>query len=265
MNTFLDPRPFVRPPRLSVRSGLSLGRMLLPLVPADPGPGVLAAAQSLEAALEELESQWKIKARTQQTDDVRPYDVRIDRAWAVVDSSLDRYAVFDPEDADRTRAEELRRQLFPTGLEFLKLPYIEEHAESERRLDLIEEEDLREDLDRLVGEDFLDELAAAHAAYGEALGIHTAGQTPPPPISLTEPLRRVVDAISAYAIQVLAFANLDEGNEEHARRALEPIAALRRAIARRNAQRSSGEARLTSPSTAAATDDPLAEDEIHAA
>ncbi len=42
-------------------------------------------------------------------------------------------------DPKRGRPRAPREMLFPTGLEILKLPYLEEHAESQKRLDLIDE------------------------------------------------------------------------------------------------------------------------------
>ena len=67
-------------------------------------------------------------------------------------------------------------------------------------------------------------------------------ETPTPSVSIVEPLRALADAISAYVIQVLAFAGLDPAkNTAAAQHALEPIDRLRRAAARRNASGSADE------------------------
>jgi len=233
----IDPISYLRPPRMSVRSGLSLCRTLLPLVPEVPDPRITKAASALALSADDLEAQWKAKKQPYNVDDVRPYDQRLDRAWAAIENILTQYQVFDAEDADRLLADRLKQRLFPEGLEFLLLPYAEQHAESQRLVDLIEEEDLREELDRLVGENFIDQLLTAHQTYGEVLGIGTAGQPSPSPVSLNAPLRALAQAVTNYALQVLAFGNSDPDNIAAARRALEPIDRLRRAVARRRAGR----------------------------
>lgn len=230
----IDSAPYLQPPRTTVRSGLSLSKMLLKVVPSKAGPGVLAAANALRISVSDLDGKWKASQKARRTQDVRPLDVQLDRAWAVVESSLDRYTVLRPTNANRKRAIELHGQLFTDGLGFLKLRYIEQHAESARRIDLIKEEGLREDLERLVGKEFVDELHAAHKAYGDALGITKAGEATVSAEPLLEPLRAVNRAISAYALQVLAFAGIDSANVPVARRALEPIDKFRAAAAKRS-------------------------------
>jgi hypothetical protein len=238
-NSSIDPTPYLRPPRFGVRSGLSLAKALLTVVPPRPGRGVLEAADALATATTTLETAWKAQSQPRRLADVRPFDLRLDRAWAVVSASLERYSIFPADDPDRTSAAALHERLFPSGLAFLRLPYPEQHAESQRLLDLVVEEDLRAELDRLVGEVFLDELRLAHVAYGEALGITKPTPVPAPAVSLVEPLRALADAITAYVVQVLAFAGLDpDSHTAAARRALEPIDRFRRAAARRNASTS---------------------------
>ncbi len=56
--------------------------------------------------------------------------------------------------------------LFREGLSFLKLPYHEEWAEREKRLQRIDAEGLCKDLDALAGKDFLDAVRGAHERYG---------------------------------------------------------------------------------------------------
>lgn len=237
----IDSGPYLQPPKTTVRSGLSLSKMLLRVVPTKAGPGVLVAGKALAAAVTELDGKWKAARKAPRAQDVRPLDVQLDRAWAVIESSLDRYTVLRPSNGNRRRALELHGQLFAEGLGFLKLRYIEQHAESQQRIDLIADEGLREDLDRLVGKEFVDELHAAHKIYGDALGITKPGETPAQAQSLLEPLRAVNRAIGAYALQVLAFAGLDPANVPLARRALEPIDKFRAAAAKRGAAGGTGD------------------------
>lgn len=233
-NSSLDPVTYVRPPRLGVASGLSLSKMLLTKVPKRPGPGVILAAKALAASIAATESAWRSQGTSKVGRNARPADLRLDRAHAAVHGRLSNYEIFEPADPDRVRSMELLARLYPTGLVFLKLPWIEEHAQSELRMQIIEKESLRADLDRLVGKVFMTELAEAHADYGVVLGITEASEDEAPKVSMTEPLRAMLQALSDYALQVLAFAKLDPKHLEKAQRALAPIDAFREAASRRS-------------------------------
>jgi hypothetical protein len=272
----IDPIVYLRPPRLGVDSGLSLAKMLLAEVPEEPNPGVLAAAKALAVTVTTLETSRRVQSKPSVASILRPADLRLDRAWAAVEGRLTPWSIFDANDPDRLRSVELHARLFFTGLDFLKLPFIEEHAQSELRVQIIATEGLRADLDRLVGEDFVKELLAAHKAYGEVLGItkagakkvgakkagaKKAGKRTAPPTTLLDHLRVLHRAIASYALQVVAFAELRPDNVEPARLALEPIDAFRRAVARRTASGSSEETvdEIELPEGAPAPDAPIPE------
>lgn len=231
-SSFLDVASYIRPPRVGVASGLSLSKMLLLRVPKRPGKGVIMAAQALAASVITTETAWRARTRSRPAGGGRQADMRLDRAHATVQARLTHYEAFEPTHPDRVTSSALLERLYSDGLGFLKLPWIEEHAESDRRLQVIEEEELREDLERLVGEQFVTELFEAHAAYGKALGI-TEEQQPAPEVSMVEPLRAMVQHISDYALQVLAFGKLDPDRLVAARRALAPIDAFRQAASKR--------------------------------
>jgi len=254
----IDPTRYFNPPRVGVRSGISLGRMLLAAVPSEPPPNIATAAKQLERTVDDLADRWSAKVTRRSTEDVRPYDHHLDRAWSTVERGLARYATLGREHHDSERAAELHQMLFPTGLSFVKLPYIEQHAESELRVQIIAAEGLRDDLDRLVGTLFINDLLAAHEAYGTILEITTATEQAPP-ILLVAPLRALTRAISSYALQVLAFADLDPQNVPVARRAVEPIDMLRRASARRRASRVEVDAETDAETDAALADELAAE------
>lgn len=259
----IDPAPYVTPPRITVRSGLSLSKMLLRVVPTEAGPGVMGAAKTLRVAVTELDGKWKASDKAQRTKDVRPLEVQLERVWSVIESSLDRYAVLRTPKAKRQLAGALHEELFSEGLGFLEQRHVEQHAESARRIELIEDEGLRDGLEDLVGKEFVDELHAAHAAYAEALGITEAGKEATAAAeSLLEPLRTLRRAIGAYALQVLAFAGVDPGNLTVARRALEPIDGLRAAASRVTATGGVGEPEREDEDAALPEGAPDSEDEI---
>lgn len=228
----IDPEPYVRSPRVAVDSGLSLAKKLMRVVPSKPSPGVQQGAKLLALSVTSLETAWQASGKARPLRNARPADLRLDRGWAAVHARLTAWTIFPPDDPDHETSRALTERLFPTGLDFLRLPFLAEHAQSERRVKIIESEALRADLDHLVGEVFMDELLAAHAAYGEALGITKATLATTPEPAIDEPLRVLSQAIVAYALQVVAFAALP-GNLEAARRALQPIDEFRAAAGRR--------------------------------
>ncbi|MCA9711305.1 MAG: hypothetical protein KDK70_36035 [Myxococcales bacterium] len=235
----IKPASYLRVPRINVASGLTLARALLAAVPERPSPEVLAAARALQADADALQAQWMAKQSARSAEDVRPYDHRLDRAWSVIERILACYSIFAPTHPGRVRADELHALLFPTGLTFTQLPYMEEHAQSDQRLSIIDEDGLSEDLERLVGRVFVHELRRAHEAYGAALDITRAAPDEAPAGSLLVPLRALRRAISSYTLLLLAFAELDpDRNTESVRRALAPIDAQRS----KNARRRSGAA-----------------------
>ena len=231
----IDPNLYVRPPRIGADTGLSLAKMLMMNIPKKPGPGVLMAAKLLASSVTTLETVWNGQGKPMPARDVRPADWRVDRAWSAVHARLTAWGIFGDDDPDRQASATLTERLFPTGLDFLKLSYPAEHAQSERRLRIIEVEELRADLDHLVGEPFMDELLEAHAAYGDALGITKPTEVAEPKELLVEPLRMLGDAIVAYSLQIIAFAALSQDNLAQAKRALLPIDQFRAAASRRAA------------------------------
>lgn len=210
--------------------------MLLNLCPEAPSLGVRKAAKALAAAVEELEARSRAQGRRQPARDPRPADLRLDRAWGAIDARLRSWAIFAVDDPDRESSTELMGRLFPTGLDFLTLPYLQQHAQSDRRLQIIDEEGLRQSLEELAGEPFVQELFEAHAAYGDALGITAPMEPAAAPVYVDESLKAVSGAISRYVLQVIAFADLHPDNVAAARRALTPIDVFRRAAARRASQ-----------------------------
>lgn len=230
----IDPEPYIRAPRFAVDTGLSLTKMLLRHVPKRPSAGVVMGAQLLAASVTALEKAWQAQGQPQPARSARAADTRLDRAWGAVHDRLRAWSIFPADDPDHTSSKAIAMRLFPSGLDFLTLQFLAEHAQSERRIKIIVAEGLRAALDHLVGEVFMDELLAAHEAYGDALGITkaTPGDAKPTP-SLDEPLRALSQSVVAYALQIVAFAALKAENVEPARQALRPIDEYRAAASRR--------------------------------
>ena len=230
----IDPEPYIRAPRFAVDTGLSLTKMLLRHVPKRPSAGVVMGAQLLAASVTALEKAWQAQGQPQPARSARAADTRLDRAWGAVHDRLRAWSIFPADDPDHASSKVIAERLFPTGLDFLTLQFLAEHAQSDKRIKIIEAEGLRAPLDHLVGEVFMDELYAAHEAYGDALGITKAkpddAKGSP---SLDEPLRVLSQSVVAYTLQIVAFAALRAENVEPARQALRPIDEYRAASSRR--------------------------------
>lgn len=246
----IDPAPYVRAPRLGIAGGLSLSKMLLVRVPKKPGPGVIMAAKLLAASVVATETDWAAQGKARPVRRARAADIRLDRAWGIVERRLSDHEAFPADDSDRIEAAALHERLFPDGLSFTQLKYVKQHAHSQRLIEIIEQEGLRPQLDRLVGERFMEELHEAHDDYGVALGITRAPEPEPPVVSMVERLRELTEAITGYALQVLAYSRLHADHLAPAQHALAPIDAFREA-ARRSAgpRRPASEAGATEPET----------------
>ncbi|MCX4242771.1 hypothetical protein [Paraliomyxa miuraensis] len=229
MSSTFDPDQYTTVPTRSPASTLSLSRALLSAAPKRPGKPIAKRLVKLRAAAELLQAAWVDTSRPMPTvEDLRPFDMVLDRRWKALRSRLEGCFLLGDEDRS-ARAERMMTTLFPTGLDFLTLPYAEEWAQSERRLLLVESEALEEELEGLVGEGYLPALRQAHEAYGRALGITERKEAAPEAARVLEPLRALKAAIVGYARGVVGV--VDEDDAEAVRAAqhqLEPILRARR-------------------------------------
>jgi hypothetical protein len=65
----------------------------------------------------------------------------------------------------------------------------------------VEEHGLEKYLSRLVGADFVEALQEVHERFGDAIGAKRVKRRVL--VALTEPLRKLADAITVYAVQLL--------------------------------------------------------------
>ena len=236
MSDDFDPTPYVRPPVVDVPAAIGLSVALLRAMPSPCTDEVRRSARRLRASTLALQQAWAKSDQKAPSPDKRPADVALDNAWSATFGRLESYARLPAEQAPRAeRAAGLLDAIFPDGLSFLKLPYASEWAESEKRLTKIDQQKLGPALDELAGPDFLAVVRAAHATYGEALGMTKARAAEPTPISLAEPLREVTRAIANYTLKLCAMAD-DDASTAAVRQALRPLDEYRTSAARRPAK-----------------------------
>lgn len=224
-----DPDLYGSVPTRTPRATLGLARALLSAAPEDPDKPLAKRIARIRKAAKLLQGAWVDAGRpAPAAQDVRSLDATLDRLWSALRSRLDGCALLGDDDL-APRAERLGTTLFPTGLDFLRLAYPEEWAESERRLALIKTDELDAEIEELAGAPYLPALKQAHAAYGTALGITDKKAAAPDPARVLEPLRELQAAIASYVRAVVGA--VDEDDEESvvaAQEQLEPIVRARR-------------------------------------
>ncbi|MCX4242965.1 hypothetical protein [Paraliomyxa miuraensis] len=222
-----EPSAYTSVPTRNPATTLSLSRTLLAAAPRRPSTTVRKRLVKLRARATEMQAAWVDLSRPVPTvDDLRPFDFVLDRRWSAVRSRLEGCMQLGDDD-QAPRAERMVATLFATGLDFLKLPYTEQWAQSERRLAQIETDDLADELEALVGESYLPLLRQAHAAYGKALGITEAREAASEPARVLEPLRALQAAIASYARAVVG--EVDEDDEDDVKAVMQQLDPIRRA------------------------------------
>jgi hypothetical protein len=231
MSPTFDPDLYTTTPSRSAAATLGLARGLISAAPSRPPASLSRRLARLRTHAELLQLCWIDAGRPIDTTDIRKLDVVLDRRWGALRGRLESCVQLGDDD-HAPRAEVLLATLFPTGLDFLKLPYAEEWAQSERRLVLIATDELDDELEDLCGELYLPLLREAHAAYGEALGITKRKDAPAEVARVIEPLKQLKSTIASYARGVIGTMNEDDPESVAAtQRQLEPILRARRAAA----------------------------------
>jgi hypothetical protein len=224
-----DPDQYTTVPTRSPGATLSLARGLISASSSRPPPSLAKRLVKLRDRAKLLQMSWVDASRpAMATESLRQLDTVLDRRWNAMRGRLDACVQLG-DDEHAPRAEKLLVVVFPTGLDFLKLAYPEEWAESERRLVLIETDELEGELAELAGKPYLPLLKQAHAAYGKALGITAKKEEAPESARVLEPLRDLKDAIASYARGVVGTVDEDDAKSvKAAQTQLEPILRARR-------------------------------------
>lgn len=230
MPALFDPDQYTTVPTRSAAATLGLARGLISAAPSRPPATQALRLARLRERAELLQRTWIEAGRPVEVADLRKLDIILDRRWGALRARLEGCVLLSDGDDLSPRAMMLLRTLFPTGLDFLKLPYTEEWAQSERRLVLIKTDRLEDELAALCGEPFLPLLREAHATYGEALGI-TKRKEAPTQARVLEPLEELKEAIASYARGVIGTMNeYDPDSVAAAQQQLDPILRARRAV-----------------------------------
>lgn len=229
MSAHFDFSRYLSLPVLDPAGTVALANALVAAATAERVVAVEHAYAKMKAELARLEAAWQPIAKEKPPSDRRPADRAVDNGWSALFDRLQGCAKLPahryPKAAD---AAKLMAKLYPTGLTFLSLAFDQEWAESRRRLELVDSEQLQASLDDVAGPEYLAEVRLTHEAYGVALGITVPREVEPPPKNLAEPLKATQDAMRSYLFKVLgAVVDDDPESVAAARGALKPVDDLR--------------------------------------
>ena len=236
MDRSFDASDMVQLPTIGVAGAIALGTELATQANAagklpSPISRAFLALNASHLLLREAAKDRLPDASLLTSASVREADRTLDAAWS---SAFDwstgwSKLPLDTNAAQVAIARTLLIALFSTGLKFTQIAFKLEWAESQTRLDLIEDEKLDASFAALGGEAFLTTIKVAHKAYGEALGLTKVKAEVTQP-SLRDPLDAFLAALRVYVVRVSAHADPDEpGSAELTKKLLGPVTSWRSA------------------------------------
>ncbi len=207
-------------PRFDAAGAVELGEALLAVageVPELPG-SLKRAKDALEedlaalrgAAAARLAAAVSAAAATDQAA-IAAADRALDACWTALHDLLSAFTKLPDGIAQKAEAGALLDAIFPDGLSFILLPHESEWEQSEQRLLRIAEDWLADRIQRLGGGVLVETLAAAHAAYGKALGLpRPPGEKADGATGVAKALDAFVATLRVYTIKVTAHVEIGE-------------------------------------------------------
>ncbi len=235
MYVVIDQKTYASLPAADASRLSSLAESLLAAAPPDHGPLIARALAQIGQHKVELDAVRRPPSKEAQRSAKRPADIAVDTSWIALRDRLTAYARL-PHDRypKAARAARLLERLLPDGTGFLNLPYDKQYNQGQLRLEAIDAQALEAELIELAGADFLTEVRATQAVYGEVLGISRKREpVDEETVLVAEPMRLLREAILYYTSKLIG--GLDEHDPEAVatvREALRPIDDLRAQVAR---------------------------------
>jgi hypothetical protein len=205
----LDIASYGSPLRLNARHGLVLARQLVVSAPEGLTGRPRAALTKVETASAGV---IQVLGRRERGSPggLRPVILELDSAYGALHGRLASAARLPAVAGDLgARARAILGAILPDGTAFLVCDVRTKFAESQRRIEMIEEDALEREIGLVAGAPFFAELKRTHAALAEAIG---AGVTPVrfERAELQLAVRRLTDAIAHYCLQLAALVDPDD-------------------------------------------------------
>jgi hypothetical protein len=255
MKVAIDRSRYFVVPRTSARRHLTLGRLLDKRKPKQASVDLEAAAKVMNQAVFDLTSAYVERhlehSQASPAEEVE-FDLYTDQLWAVIDSRLDHWEVFQRPAGVRLaahqspggfdyvacvdeakQAERVRELLFGLrGVDFTRLKYVEQAEYMTTLWQVIEQEELGEALVEFVGAKFYGALRDGQPRYLEMIEQRSARERGSN-VNLRELALELQQAIQNYLIALLAGIRDDDSeNVAIHRHALQPVDALRAQLER---------------------------------
>lgn len=232
----LDLAQYTRAPRTDVPTGITLAQRLEVVALPKPPATIKRSLSLVIACGQRLQTSWSRRDTFTPKASSRPIDQRADNAFGCLYGRLDTLANLPHDQYPRAkRASILRDSLFPDGLLFLTREYAVQWAEADKRVRRIKDEGLQKEIDDLCGPECLAEVKRTHAEYAQMVGVATTSTAPAALPSVSEPLRALHRAITAYSLQLVALyleSETSEATRDAIRAALRPLDDLRASASR---------------------------------
>ena len=232
----LDLAQYTRAPRTDVPTGITLAQRLEVVALPKPSATIKRSLSLVISCGQRLQTAWSRRDTFTPKASSRPIDQRADNAFGCLHGRLDTLANLPHDQYPRAkRAAFLRDSLFPDGLVFLTREYAVQWAEADKRVRRIKDEGLQKEIDDLCGPECLAEIKRTHAEYAHMVGVATTSTAPAALPSVSEPLRALHRAITAYSLQLVALyleSETSEATRDAIRAALRPLDDLRASASR---------------------------------
>jgi len=232
----LDLAQYTRSPRTDAPTGITLAQRLEVVALPKPPPAIKRSLGLVVSCGKRLQTAWSRRDTFAQKVDSRPIDQRADNAWSCLYGRFDNLACLPHDEYPRAkRASILRDSLFPDRLTFVTREYAVQWAEADKRVRRIKDEGLQKEIDDLCGPECLAEIKRTHAEYAQMVGVATTSTAPAALPSVSEPLRALHRAITAYSLQLVALyleSETSDATRDAIRAALRPLDDLRASASR---------------------------------
>lgn len=220
-------------PQLDVPTTIAFSYALATAFQRSFGPRAQEALYIVQTSCASLEAAWRAQ-QAQPSEDHRPARFALVNAWAAAVTRVEQYTRLPPErHAAQPVAARLYALIASDGLNVNKAVGRTLWSTLKTRLDLVKEQGLFDDLRRIAGPEFVEEVIHCHSALGRALSITESTEVPTAD-NLLELLRQHAQAVSDYVVQVAATVRRDEpATVKAALDALRPIDDMRELTVRR--------------------------------
>jgi hypothetical protein len=247
----IDLTPYTGAVRFGAQHGIVLASQLAVAAPPDITPGEQRALDLMGKKAKRVQKVLVARGKAA-PGGLRPVLSALDAAYGGIYARLTSAAKLPAGFGDiAARAAAVLDAVLADGLGFLVNDAETKYAESERRLQVIEEKGLAAEIDRAAGAGFLDALKGAHAALAEALGM---GATPVhfARTELLDAVTELAQSVGDYGLQVAAQVDrYDAASVARFRAAMMPIDRFRADRAASAGEHEDGEA-VAEPGTTAA-------------